>query len=75
MSIFNTKKGGQTTPEREMQEQRPKSELEIRAENEMAMLNQSAVKKKMQANMKPKIGTEEIRRASEILRKYKEGKQ
>ena len=56
------------------QEQAPKSELEIRAKNEMAMLQQTAMKKKMQAKMKPKIGTNEIRKASEILRKYKEGK-
>ena len=66
MGIFDRK------PKQE--EQMPKSELEIRAENEMAMLQQTALKKKMQAKMKPKIGTEEIRRASEILRKYKEGK-
>ena len=50
------------------------SELEIRARNEMAMLEQTARKKQMQAQMKPKIGEEEVRRASEILRKYKEGK-
>lgn len=59
------------------QEQAPNpqpSELEIRARNEMAMLEQTAMKKQMQAQMKPKIGAEEIRRASEILRKYKEGK-
>lgn len=50
------------------------SELEIRARNEMAMLEQTARKKQMQAQMKPKIGAEEVRKASEILRKYKEGK-
>jgi hypothetical protein len=55
-------------------EQQPKSELEVRARNEMAMLEQTAKKKQMQAQMKPKIGSEEVRRASEILRKYKEGK-
>ena len=59
------------------QEQTPNaqpSELEIRARNEMAMLEQTAKKKQMLAQMKPKIGAEEVRRASEILRKYKEGK-
>ena len=50
------------------------SELEIRARNEMAMLEHTARKKQMQSQMKPKIGAEEVRKASEILRKYKEGK-
>ena len=50
------------------------SELEIRARNEMAMLEHTVRKKQMQSQMKPKIGVDEIRRASEILRKYKEGK-
>ena len=65
-------------PQEQMpQEQNPNtqpSELEIRAKNEIAMLQQTAMKKKLQAQMKPKIGVEEIRRASEILRKYKKGK-
>lgn len=59
------------------QEQTPNtqpSELEIRARNEMAMLEQTAKKKQMQSQMKPKIGAEEVKKASEILRKYKEGK-
>jgi hypothetical protein len=50
------------------------SELEIRAQNEMAMLQHTAQKKQMQAQMKPKIGSKEVTEASEILRKYKEGK-
>ena len=50
------------------------SELEIRAQNEMAMLQRTAQKKKMQAQMKPKIDAQAVIRASEILRKYKEGK-
>ena len=50
------------------------NELEVRAQKEMAMLQQTAKKKQMQAQMKPKIGAEEVRKASEILRKYKEGK-
>ncbi|MBO7240219.1 MAG: hypothetical protein J6V23_07035 [Bacteroidaceae bacterium] len=69
MGLFN-KKSNEQIP----QEQMPKSELEMRAETEMAMLQQTAQKKQMQAKMKPKIGAEEVRRASEILRKYKEGK-
>lgn len=45
-----------------------------RAKNEIAMLKQTAMKKQLQAQMKPKINAEVIRRASETLRKYKEGK-
>lgn len=55
------------------QEQTP-SELEIRAQNEMAMLQQTAQKKQMQAQMKPKVDSKVVERASEILKKYKEGK-
>ena len=50
------------------------SELEIRRQNELAMLEHTAKKKQVQAQMKPKIGSEEVIKASEILRKYKEGK-
>ncbi len=50
------------------------SELEIRAKNEMTMLQHTAQKKQMQAKMKPKIDAKVVTRASEILRKYKEGK-
>ena len=50
------------------------SELEIRAQNEMAMLQHTAQKKQMQAQMKPKIDAKVVTQASEILRKYKEGK-
>ena len=67
----------QMTQEPMPQEQTPNtqpSEIEIRARNEMAMLEQTKMKKQMQAQMKPKIGAEEVRKASEILRKYKEGK-
>lgn len=52
----------------------PKTELQARAEQERVMLQRTAEYKQMQAQMKPKIGVEEIRKASEILRKYKEGK-
>ena len=51
------------------------SELEIRAQNEMAMLQRTAQKKQMQAQMKPKIDSKVVIRASEILQKYKKGKQ
>ncbi len=50
------------------------SELEIRAQNEMDMLQRTAQKKKMQAQMKPKIDSKVVSRASDILLKYKEGK-
>jgi hypothetical protein len=50
------------------------SEIEIRAKNEMAMLEHTARMKQMQAQMKPKIDAKVVTRASEILRKYKEGK-
>ena len=50
------------------------TELEIRAQNEMAMLQHTAMKKQMQAKMKPKIDAKAVRAASDILRKYKQGK-
>ena len=50
------------------------SELEIRAQNEMAMLQRTAQKKQMLSQMKPKIDSKAVLKASEILRKYKEGK-
>lgn len=49
-------------------------ELKRRAVTEMQMLEQTRRKKEMLAQQKPRIGTEEVRKASEILRKYKEGK-
>ena len=52
----------------------PKSELQMRAEQEIEMLKRTAEHKQMMAQQKPKIGAEEVRKASEILRKYKEGK-
>ena len=54
--------------------QRQPTELEVRAQNEIAMLEQTAKKKQMLSQMKPKIGAEEIKKASDILRKYKKGK-
>ena len=61
-------------PQEQMPNSQP-SELEIRARNELAMLEQTAMKKQMQSQMKPKIDADAIRKASEILRKYKEGKE
>lgn len=58
----------------QMPSQSAPSELEIRAQNEMAMLQKTAQKKQMLAQQKPKIDREAVTRASEILRKYKEGK-
>ena len=58
----------------QMEQTQLKSELEARAEQEMAMLQRTAEYKQMQAQKKPKIGVEQIRKASAILRKYKEGK-
>ena len=64
----------QEQPQAPMPNAQP-SELEMRARQEIEMLKQTAMKKQIQANMKPKIDADAIRKASEILRKYKEGKQ
>ena len=56
---------------------RPKEtvpDVEERAQNELAMLERTAKKKQAQAQMKPKIDSRAVIKASEILRKYKEGK-
>ncbi len=63
----------QTPQQMPMGESQP-SELEIRAKNEMAMLQRTAQKKQMQAQMKPKIDSKVVTKASEILREYKKGK-
>ena len=49
--------------------------LWMRAKQEKEMLKRTAEHKMMQESMKAKIGTEEVRKASDILRKYKEGKE
>lgn len=56
----------QITPEQAM--------LRERASKEIEMLEKNKIAKEMQAMQPKKIGTEQVRRASEILRKYKEGK-
>lgn len=63
--LWGKKSQGQTQPQ---------TELEARAEQEIAMLERNEQYKQMQAQMKPVIGAKEIRKASETLRKYKEGK-
>ena len=63
----------QTQGQMPMAESQP-SELEIRRQNEIAMLQRTAQKKQMQAQMKPKIDAKAVTKASEILHKYKEGK-
>lgn len=60
--------------EKQMPSEGKSEELKRRAVTEMQMLEQTRRKKEMLAQQKPRIGTEEVRRASEILRKYKEGK-
>ena len=50
------------------------SELEVRAQKEMQMFEHTMQKKQMLAQQKPKIDADAVRKASEILRKYKEGK-
>ena len=66
--------GRKSQEEQPMEQTQPQSELEARAQQEMAMYQQHQMTKEMQAKMKPTIGTEEVRKASETLRKYKEGK-
>ena len=67
----NEAQQGQEAP----MEATPKSELEQRKMQEIEMLKRTAEHKQMMAQQKPKIGAEEVRKASEILRKYKEGKE
>ena len=57
------------------EETQPQGGLEARAQQEIAMLERNAQYKEMQAKMKPVIGEKEVMKASEILRKYKEGKE
>ena len=69
--------------EQQMQQQAPmqgvapqdkQAELQQRALKEMQMLERTRQKKEMLAQQKPKIDDKAVRKASEILRKYKEGK-
>ena len=50
------------------------NDLEIRRQNEIAMLQRTAQKKQMQAQMKPKIDAKAVIKASQILQDYKKGK-
>lgn len=49
-------------------------DAQSRRVQEMDLLRQTAQEKQMMAQAKPKIGEDEVRKASEILQKYKEGK-
>jgi hypothetical protein len=55
---------------------RPKNmpDANERAQEELAMLEHTAMKKQAQAKIKPKIDSRAVIKASEILRKYKDGK-
>ena len=68
-------RGKKQEGQEQTEQTQPKGELEARAEQEMAMLQRTAEYKQMQAQKKPKIGTEQVRKASAILRKYKAGKE
>ena len=57
-----------------MAEANQPSELEIKAQNEMAMFQKTMEKKKAQAQMKPKIDAEAVIKATQILQDYKKGK-
>ena len=65
---------GQMPPEAPMQGESKQMELQARAEKEMQMLEATAMKKKALSQQKPKIDREAVTKASDILRKYKEGK-
>lgn len=65
---------GQMQGEAPMQGDSKQMELQQRAEKEMQMLEATAMKKKALAEQKPKIDREAVTKASDILRKYKEGK-
>ena len=58
------------TPQAESQP----NEIEIRRQNEIAMLQRTAQKKQAQAQMKPKIDAQAVIKASQILQDYKKGK-
>ena len=64
----------QMPPAQPMQGDAKKQELEERAAKEMEMLEATARKKKRLSEQKPKVDSEVVRRASEILQKYKKGK-
>lgn len=52
----------------------PQSDIQLRAQNEMAMLDQYQAQKKANELAPKKIGAKEVSEAANILRKYKEGK-
>lgn len=64
----------QQAPMQGVAPQDKQAELQQRAAKEMQMLERTRQKKEMLAQQKPKIDDKAVRKASEILRKYKEGK-
>lgn len=64
----------QQAPMQGVAPQDKQAELQQRALKEMQMLERTRQKKEMLAQQKPKIDDKAVRKASEILRKYKEGK-
>jgi len=54
---------------------KPMMEAQIRAQKEMELNEEAALAKELIAGQKKRIGTDEIAKATEILRKYKDGKQ
>ena len=61
-------------PQQPMDRQPVSPELQARAEQEMQMLQRTAEYKQMQDAMPKKIDAKALRKASDILRKYKDGK-
>lgn len=64
--------GEMKTPQRNTVQ--PDGVIAQRAHKELEMLEKNEIAKEMQTMQKPKIGAAEVSKASEILRKYKEGK-
>lgn len=61
--------------EQPMAQNRLGDDLEARKQTEINMLNQTLVNEQNRVNAAPKIGSAEVLKATDILRKYKEGKQ
>ena len=74
MPVATSQQNMMPEQKQQFQHEEPKTELQMRAEQETQMLQRTAEYKKMQSQRKPKIDSEALRKASGILRKYKEGK-
>ena len=55
-------------------QEQPQNPIQARAEQEIAMLERNEMIRDQLMRAKPKIGREEVMKASETMRKYKEGK-